>query len=74
MHEVVEVLNLENIITYSKKVFRLGSLPLEEVNNFISDRSWIGSCCSHTMKRFHRCGKAFVKEKHTLDLACYAFS
>ena len=26
------------------------------------------------MKRSYRCGKAFVKEKHTLDLACYAFS
>ena len=26
------------------------------------------------MKRFYRCGKAFVKEKHTLDFACYAFS
>jgi hypothetical protein len=74
MHAVLEALNLENMITYAHKVFRLGSISFEELPNFIEQGTWIVSCCAHTMKRFHRCVKSNVKQKEIITLACYAFS
>ena len=59
---------------HAKKVFKLGSIQFDEIAEFVSKSTWIVSCCAHTMKRFHRCAKANIKDKKTLDLACYSFS
>jgi len=71
MHAVLEALNFENIISYGHKVFRLGSLESDDISEFIKQGTWIVSYCAHTMKRFHRCVKANVKDKSTINLDAY---
>jgi hypothetical protein len=53
IHSIIETLNNENVITYAKKVYHLGSsTDLNEISEFLKNRTWLVSCASHTMHRF----------------------
>ena len=74
MYAVVNVLNSLSFIKYANKVFKLGSLSEDEIESLIIKYTWIISCCSHTMKRFHTCSKANIKKRNIVDLGCFSFS
>ena len=74
IHAIVETLNLENIITYSCRVFSYSKEQPEGPG--WEDKSWLASCASHTMHRFVRMTKkkvAFDSNEHR-SLAFYSFS
>jgi hypothetical protein len=62
-HAILEVLNLDDIFSYSKRIFRMAQQEKFEPG----ERTWIVSCVSHTMHRFSRGMKQLFKDKTYLN-------
>jgi hypothetical protein len=75
IHAVLELMNLEEIEDYSKRIFRYASMKEEEIEPS-QQKGFLASCISHSTHRFTRGLKKYVSfsEKEHKIFACCCFS
>ena len=73
IHAILETFNLENVIAYSKRVYRLAQMLNHELNECIKDYTWLISCCAHTMNRFVQALKPKISNSSIYSLCSYCF-
>ena len=71
IHAALKVVNFENVEEYANRIFEYSSSQEEEFS-----KSFLSSCCSHTMHRFTRALKrqVFFLEKEHCTFAIFCFS
>ena len=71
IHAALEVLNMETIDEYAVRIYKYSKLETSEFT-----KSFLASCCSHTMHRFTRALKRqvkfFDKEHRTFAVLCFS--
>jgi hypothetical protein len=75
IHATLEVLNMETINDYSNRIYKISKKEID-IDNKSSNKSYLASCCSHTMHRFTRALKRQVKfiDKNNETFAVLCFS
>ena len=71
VHASLEAFTQEGIIEYSKRVFNYSSIT--DAKELVSQKTFVGSCASHTMKRFVNALKKdikFNKKEHRVLAVC----
>ena len=73
IHAALEILNGETVEEYCKGIYEYAK---SESSEFVSNKTFLASCCSHTMHRFVRALKRQVKflEKDHRTFAVLCFS
>ena len=59
IHASLEIMNMETIFDYSNRIYKYSKKEKEDKDN--KTKSFLASCCSHTMHRFTRGLKRQVK-------------
>ena len=71
IHAALEIFNLESIDEYAKRIYNYASKSSDEFS-----KSFLASCCSHTMHRFTKGVKRQVKfldkELRTFAVLCFS--
>lgn len=74
IHATLEVLNMETINDYSNRIYKISKKEID-IDNKSSNKSYLASCCSHTMHRFTRALKRQVKfidkDNETFAVLCF---
>ena len=70
MHGILEAVMNETVIQYAERVFKLSKNEIE----IDCGKSWLCSCCSHTMHRFSNSLRQITNDKNITKFAAYSFS